>query len=102
MRILTAAQMREVDRLSTTLCGIPSAILMENAGFQLYLELARSCRDLAKRRVAIMCGKGNNGGDGMVLARQLRMRGVKPDVYLLARCSEISGDAGLNLGILLE
>jgi NAD(P)H-hydrate epimerase len=94
--------MREVDRLSTTQCGIPSAILMENAGFQLYLELARSCRDLAKRRVAIMCGKGNNGGDGMVLARQLRMRGVKPDVYLLARCSEISGDAGLNLGILLE
>ena len=100
MKILTADQMRDVDRLSTEESGIPSLTLMENAGFHLYLELRDRFEDLADLSIAIICGKGNNGGDGMVLARQLLQRDIYPDVILLASHDQISGDAAVNLAIL--
>lgn len=100
MKILTAEQMREIDRLSTEQYGVPSIVLMENAGLSLYLELARRFENLDRARVAIICGKGNNGGDGMVLARHLLLRGLTPDVVLLAEDSEVAGDARVQLEIL--
>ncbi len=100
MKILTAEQMREVDRLSTEEAGIPSLTLMENAGFHLYLALRDRFDDLADLDIAIICGKGNNGGDGLVLARQLAQREIYPDVILLAPHEQISGDAAVNLAIL--
>ncbi|GAB4241864.1 MAG: NAD(P)H-hydrate dehydratase [Acidobacteriota bacterium] len=100
MKLLTAEQMREVDRRTTEKADVPSALLMENAGFHLWHALACRVPDLAERRVAILCGKGNNGGDGMVLARQLHQRGVTPDVYLFAAAAELRGDAALNAAIL--
>lgn len=100
MKILTAEQMREVDRLSTEISGIPSLILMENAGFGLYLAIRERFEATENPRIAIICGKGNNGGDGLVLARQLINRGYSPDVFLLAKKSEVSGDAAVNLNIL--
>ena len=102
MKILTADQMREVDRLSTEQAGIPSLTLMENAGFHLYLALRDRFDDLENLNIAILCGKGNNGGDGMVLARQLMQREIYPDVLLLAQHEQISGDAAVNLGILAQ
>ena len=65
--ILTASQMREVDRLSTERYGIPSLLLMENAGSGVVRALESRFPDLAKLRIAICCGKGNNGGDGFVV-----------------------------------
>ncbi|MEJ2077877.1 MAG: NAD(P)H-hydrate dehydratase [Acidobacteriota bacterium] len=100
MKILTADQMREVDRLSTEETGIPSLTLMENAGFHLYLALRDRFEDLADLNIAVICGKGNNGGDGMVLARQLVQREIYPDIILLAKHEQISGDAAVNLDIL--
>lgn len=100
MKILTAAQMQEIDRLSTEAYGVPSLTLMENAGFHLFLELQERFDDLPSRDIAIICGKGNNGGDGMVLARQLLQRGIVPDVFLLAQRKTVKGDAAVNLDIL--
>lgn len=70
MKILTAAEMREVDRL-TIERGIPGLVLMENAGSRVVDFLCRTFDPLAKERVVVVCGKGNNGGDGFVVARQL-------------------------------
>jgi NAD(P)H-hydrate epimerase len=102
MKILTAAQMQEIDRLTTERCGVPSLTLMENAGFHLYLALVDMLEELEEVRIAIVCGKGNNGGDGFVLARQLFQRGILPDVFLLARQGDVSGDAAVNLRALTK
>ncbi len=102
MKILTAAQMQEIDRQTTELAGVPSLILMENAGFNLYWALAERLPDLPDRRIAIICGKGNNGGDGMVLARHLAQRGIHADLFLLGTAGEVRGDAAVNLQILLK
>lgn len=97
MKILTSAQMREVDRLSTEKYGIPSLILMENAGAQVFTALKNNYPDLSSHEVAIFCGKGNNGGDGFVVARQLVKDGIFPDVYLFAHKQEVKADARVNL-----
>jgi len=70
MKVLTAAQMREVDRL-TIERGIPGIILMENAGIAVTDFLRRAFAPLEQQRIVVFCGKGNNGGDGFVVARQL-------------------------------
>jgi hydroxyethylthiazole kinase-like uncharacterized protein yjeF len=73
MKVLTAAQMREVDRL-TMERGMPGEVLMENAGRSVVEVIEREFSPLARQRVVIFCGKGNNGGDGLVVARLLRDR----------------------------
>jgi ADP-dependent NAD(P)H-hydrate dehydratase / NAD(P)H-hydrate epimerase len=97
MKILTAAEMREVDRLTTERYGIPSLTLMENAG----RSVAEFIRDrfprLERRRIVVLCGKGNNGGDGFVTARHLREMGAKVSACLFAATEEVCGDAATNL-----
>jgi NAD(P)H-hydrate epimerase len=100
MKILTASQMREVDRLTTERYSIPSLLLMENAGCGVVRALESHFADLAKLRVAICCGKGNNGGDGFVVARHLILRHMQPLVLLFAALEEVRGDAAANLAIL--
>lgn len=73
MVVLTAAEMREVDRRTVEL-GIPGAVLMENAGHRVVEFLAERFAPLSRQRIVILCGKGNNGGDGLVIARQLHTR----------------------------
>ena len=73
MKVLTAAEMREVDQRTMDL-GIPSLVLMENAGMRVVELLEMKFAPLSKQRVVIFCGKGNNGGDGLVIARQLHTR----------------------------
>jgi ADP-dependent NAD(P)H-hydrate dehydratase / NAD(P)H-hydrate epimerase len=99
MKILTAAQMAEVDRLSAEIYAIPSILLMENAGRSVVDELERAVPGLKKKRILILCGKGNNGGDGFVVARHLFMRGAVPEIYLLADPSALKGDALTNWNI---
>jgi ADP-dependent NAD(P)H-hydrate dehydratase / NAD(P)H-hydrate epimerase len=99
MKILTAAQMAEVDRLSTEIYAIPSILLMENAGRSVVDELERAVPGLKEKRILIICGKGNNGGDGFVVARHIFMRGAKPEIYLLTDPSALKGDALINWNI---
>jgi ADP-dependent NAD(P)H-hydrate dehydratase / NAD(P)H-hydrate epimerase len=96
MKILTVAEMREVDRLSTERYGIPSLTLMENAGRGVADFLQRRFSNLTQRPIVILCGKGNNGGDGFVAARHLIEAGAKPAVFLFAAPEEIHGDAAAN------
>lgn len=101
MKVLTAAQMREVDR-KTAERGIPNLILMENAGCRVVEFLEREYAPLAEQRIVVVCGKGNNGGDGLVVARQLHTR-VKPKwlrVVLGADPDEMRGDAAENYKML--
>ncbi len=97
MKALTAQQMREVDRLTSERCGVPSLQLMENAGEAIAEYAARRYPDLITGRVTILCGKGNNGGDGLVAARRLKERGVSAQVILFADPDAVGGDAAVNL-----
>jgi NAD(P)H-hydrate epimerase len=96
MKILTAEEMREVDRLTTERYGIPSLTLMENAGKSVADFVAARFRRLESRRIVVLCGKGNNGGDGFVTARHLADAGATPVVILVAGEDEIRGDAAAN------
>ena len=100
MKILTAEQIRTIDRLSTEDFGIPSLLLMENAGMRVVEALAARVDDLDSSSTVILCGKGNNGGDGLVVARQLLQRGCLPSVFLFAGADAVKGDARINLDIL--
>ena len=96
MKVLTAAQMREVDRLSTERHGIPGAQLMENAGTRFVSILASQIQKIEGWRIAVVCGKGNNGGDGFVIARLLAEITRKPAVVLCGNPTELGGDTALN------
>jgi NAD(P)H-hydrate epimerase len=100
MRVLNAAQMREADRRTIEDIGIPSLVLMENAGRQVVAAMEAIHTDLSERQVAVLCGRGNNGGDGFVVARTLVQRGVDVSVFLIGRVSDVRGDARTNLEVL--
>src|SRR5216110_2417821 len=100
MRVLNSAQMREADRRTIDDIGISSLVLMENAGRQAVAAMETMYSDLSERQVAILCGRGNNGGDGFVVARTLVQRGVDVAVFLIGRVAEVRGDARVNLEIL--
>lgn len=91
MKITTAAEMREIDRATTERFGVHSLTLMENAG-DAVAAFARKHFPEASR-IAVICGKGNNGGDGFVAARQLHKAGKVVEVLLLAEPAELRGDA---------
>ncbi len=101
MKVLTAAQMREVDRRTIEM-GIPAIVLMENAGHRVVEFLAEAFAPLASQRIVVLCGKGNNGGDGMVVARQLwtRLRPRSLSVVLAAAPGELKDDALANFRML--
>src|SRR2546426_8004364 len=92
MKALTAAEIREVDRLTTERYGIPSLQLMEAAGKNVADAVLREFPSGLPRRVTILCGKGNNGGDGLVAARHLKAAGVYPRVCLFSHPREMRGD----------
>jgi hydroxyethylthiazole kinase-like uncharacterized protein yjeF len=91
MKIVTAAEMREIDRVTSERFGVPSLTLMENAGTAL-AEFVTGHYPSAKT-IGVLCGKGNNGGDGFVAARKLHGAGREVRLILLADRSELQGDA---------
>ena len=99
MRVLTAEQMQEADRRTIEEVGVPSIVLMENAGRQIVSAMHATIDDLENRRVGILCGRGNNGGDGFVVARLLSQQGLTVRVFLLGRAEDVVGDAGTNLHV---
>ncbi len=100
MKIVTAKQMKRIDRRAIREFGIPGVALMENAASGVMNEMERFFDGLAGTRVAVLCGKGNNGGDGLALARRLRSRGVPVRVALLSPAAAVSGEAKVNLSAL--
>jgi ADP-dependent NAD(P)H-hydrate dehydratase / NAD(P)H-hydrate epimerase len=96
MKILTAAQMGSVDRLTTERFLIPSILLMENAGRSFADELSKASPGLDNKRILIFCGRGNNGGDGLVVARYLALRGANPSILLFCDPDMLKGDARTN------
>src|SRR5205807_4926249 len=100
MRVLNSAQMREADKRTIDDIGIPSLVLMENAGRQAVAAIEAMYADLLERQVGVLCGRGNNGGDGFVVARTLVQRGVDVAVFLLGGVADVRGDARVNLEIL--
>src|SRR5512144_360235 len=100
MRVLNAAQMREADRRTIDDIGIPSLVLMENAGRQVVAALEAHFGGLDDLRVAVLAGRGNNGGDGFVVARTLLNRGVDVAVFVVGAVADIKGDARVNLEVL--
>ena len=91
MKITTAAEMREIDRATTERFGVPSLTLMENAGSAIAQFILEEYGQA--NRIAVVCGKGNNGGDGFVVARKLHRAGRVVEVLLLASASDLRGDA---------
>lgn len=100
MRVLNTAQMRNADRRTISDLGVPSLVLMEAAGRQVVAALESRWPLGADRRIAVVCGKGNNGGDGFVAARILAARGAAVRVYLAAPEADVGGDAEVNLSAL--
>jgi len=97
LRALTCDEVRAVDRAAIEDYGVPGVVLMENAG-RGATDVLTDGRSTA--RVAICCGRGNNGGDGYVMARHLAFRGWEPEVHLFAEAASIAGDAAVNLAII--
>ncbi|MCC7085996.1 MAG: NAD(P)H-hydrate epimerase [Pirellulales bacterium] len=99
---LTSHQIREIDRQAIADYGMSGLVLMENAGRGAATLLYRLMEedDRAHDPVAIVCGKGNNGGDGFVIARHLDFRGIAVKVLLLADPNDLRGDAATNFRIL--
>jgi ADP-dependent NAD(P)H-hydrate dehydratase / NAD(P)H-hydrate epimerase len=101
MKILTAAEMRAVDR-RTIEAGIPGIVLMENAACRVVEFLAARFAPLEEQLIQVLCGKGNNGGDGMAIARQIHVRFPNAGLRVELACdpNELSGDAAANYKML--
>jgi len=97
MKVLTSEQMRRVDERAIRRMKVPGLVLMENAGLRAFDLLLEGWPDLRPGGVIVLCGGGNNGGDGLVIARHLAGAGLAPRVILAARKADLRGDARVNL-----
>jgi len=98
--IATRDEVRAFDRYCIETLGVPSIALMENAGRQIAEAARRMIEGLAHPRVLVLAGRGNNGGDGFVVARHLAIDGIRAEIMVLAPRDQIQADAGINLAIL--
>lgn len=100
--LLTAQEMRALDAHTIRVIGLPGPVLMENAGREVVRHLWDAYGDrLRSGPTAVLCGKGNNGGDGFVVARYLACRGCDVQALLLGSRGEVGGDAAVHLGAYL-
>ena len=95
--LLSCQQCRQFDRIAIEQFGIPGIVLMENAGAGCVQEMVDRSLD---RPAVILCGGGNNGGDGFVIARHLLNRGIRVSTLLLADPAKLAGDAKVNFDVL--
>ena len=100
MRLVTAAEMRAIDRHAIDQVGIPSLVLMENAGLKVLLTLEKVLAGLLNKRFTVVCGKGNNGGDGLVVARHLFNHQIAVHTFIIGQPRDLSPDAATNLKML--
>ena len=95
--VFTAAEMRAMDARAIAMLGIPGPRLMENAGAGAARLIADEFAPIRGERVLVLCGRGNNGGDGFVVARRLTARGARVQVFLVGRRRDVTGDAAVAL-----
>ncbi len=100
MRYITSQQMKEIDRRAIEEFGVPSLVLMENAGRGAAGVALDMVSDKTDKKVICVCGKGNNGGDGFVCARHLINNGIDTEIFLTGEPSGLKGDAKINFDIL--
>src|SRR6185503_17392000 len=96
MELVTAAEMRALDRAAIEERKIPGLRLMENAGKAVVEEMERQFGRMRDRTVTVVSGKGQNGGDGFVVARLLRNRGCRVRVVLLGPVPQLTGDSAVT------
>ena len=96
MEYITPEKMREIDRRTQEEFDIPAAILMENAGRAVFQTAMEMLCDEQEKRVTVVCGRGNNGGDGFVAARHLMNNGIDVSIFLVADTKELKGEAKAN------
>ncbi|MBF0468050.1 MAG: NAD(P)H-hydrate dehydratase [Desulfamplus sp.] len=100
MYLVTAKQMRAIDKAAIESFGIPGQILMENAGRGAVDMLLEIFPEIRSRRVCILAGRGNNGGDAFVMARYLMEKEIEVNTFLLSSREKVTGDAKANLALL--
>lgn len=100
MKIVSAQEMRDLDRRASTEFHIPSIVLMENAGLRVVEAVQTALAGIKLPQVVVIAGKGNNGGDGFVVSRHLINSGFHVDTFLLGDPSKLTPDAALNFRIL--
>ncbi|MBU0709907.1 MAG: NAD(P)H-hydrate epimerase [Candidatus Omnitrophica bacterium] len=99
-RVITSEQAKSIDTSARESFGISTLILMENAGIAVAEEAMKLMKP--KTPIAVICGRGNNGGDGFVAARQLLAKGISPEIYLAGKISDVQNEARVNLDIILK
>ena len=97
MWLVTADQMQDMDRMAIKSFGIPGLVLMENAGRGAFNMLLKKFTDIQTKKIAVMAGRGNNGGDGFVIARYLMEKGIFVTAFLLSSKNRVTGDAKVNM-----
>ncbi|HWR39387.1 MAG TPA: NAD(P)H-hydrate dehydratase [Patescibacteria group bacterium] len=100
MKLVTAAQMRGIDHQAIHQYGIPGVVLMETAGNAVARRIVEVLSTAADKKICVFAGKGNNGGDGYVIARFLQSQGARVKVFLVGSRQEVSGDARVNLDVI--
>ena len=100
MKVVTAEQIRELDRRAMQEFGIPGVVLMENAGHAVVEVMQREYGSLFRKTVVVACGTGNNGGDGFVIARYLGLEGAYVWLFVIGDEARISGDAKIHYDIM--
>jgi NAD(P)H-hydrate epimerase len=99
MKVVTAEQMRALDRRAIEEFGMPGAVLMENAGRAVVEVIAQEYGPLSGKRIAVFCGAGNNGGDGAVIARYLHLTGANPFLYMVGDPTSLKNDARMHFEV---
>ncbi len=99
-RVVTAEEMQAVDRYTIDTLNLIGRVLMENAGRAVFAAIREHWAPLAGKRAVVLCGKGNNGGDGFVVARYLQNAGVACEICLVGATGDVRGDAAANYLIL--
>ncbi len=97
---VTVRQIQKLDKIAIERYGIPSLILMENAGRAVAEEIKKYLRRKRRPHVCVVCGMGNNGGDGFVVARHLINAGIETKTFLVGKASQLKHDAAVNYRIL--
>jgi len=96
MEYITPGKMREIDRRTQEEFGIPATILMENAGRAVFQNAMEMLSEKQEKKIIVVCGRGNNGGDGFVAARHLMNNGIDVSIFLVADVKELRGEAEAN------
>lgn len=101
-KVVTANEMRLIDKRAIEYYGIPAAVLMENAGRNVAEAVYRLLQGKRSKKVLVFCGRGNNGGDGMVCARYLANKGINTKVFLLGQRADIKNEPLTFMNVLLK